>query len=152
MKGIFLILLFLFLGEVASWLISGLIPGSVLGMVFLFLSLLTGLVRADDVRPVALWLTRNMALFFVPASIGVMAAWPMISAHWGALAIIAVGTTLLVVAVVGLIQERAMRRAKANASLESNVNSLESNASLEEGNTNKLEEAVGNNQKEGGEK
>jgi hypothetical protein len=76
----------------------------------------------------------------------------MISAHWGALAIIAVGTTLLVVAVVGLIQERAMRRAKANASHESNANSDESNASLEEGNTNKLEEAVGNNQKKGGEK
>ena len=67
-KGIFIIILFLFLGEAASWLIDGVIPGNVLGMVGLFLSLVAGLVKADDVRPVALWLTRNMALFFVPAS------------------------------------------------------------------------------------
>ena len=36
--GIFVILLFYVLGEAAAWLIGGLVPGSVLGMVLLFVS------------------------------------------------------------------------------------------------------------------
>lgn len=108
-KGIFLILLFLFLGETGSYLIDGIIPGSVLGMVFLFLSLKMRIVKIEDVRAVANFLTKYMALFFVPASIGIMTSWELISPHWFALTIIAVSTTVLVIAVVGLIQEHGGR-------------------------------------------
>ncbi|MGL4292790.1 MAG: CidA/LrgA family protein [Bacteroidales bacterium] len=109
-KGIFYILLFLFLGETAAYLMNGAIPGSVIGMVLLFLSLKLKVVNPEDVRGVAYWLTKNMALFFVPASIGIMSAWDLISAHWFALTIVAVVTTILVVAVVAMIQEHAGKK------------------------------------------
>lgn len=113
-KGIFYIFLFLFLGEAASFLMDRAIPGSVIGMVFLFIALKFKFIKADDVRGVAYWLTKNMALFFVPASIGIMSAWHLISAHWFALTVIAVVTTVMVVAVVGLIQEHAGKKTAIN--------------------------------------
>ncbi|MEG1615623.1 MAG: CidA/LrgA family protein [Bacteroidales bacterium] len=112
-KGIFLILLFLFLGEGCSYLINGLVPGSVLGMILLFLSLFSGIVKADDVRSVSRFLTGNMALFFVPASIGVIASWPLLSKNWIALTVISIVTTIVVIVTVALIQEKAENR-KAN--------------------------------------
>lgn len=109
-KGIFLILLYLFLGETCSYFIGGMVPGSVLGMLLLFASLTLGIVKAEDVRGVANFLTRNMALFFVPASIGVMTSWNMISANLLPLVVISVSTTMLVIAVVAIIQEKSEKR------------------------------------------
>lgn len=111
-KGIFWILLFLFLGEGISFFIQGLVPGSVLGMILMFLALSAKIVNADDVRGVAHFLTRYMALFFVPAAIGVISAWDLISRNWLALTVISIITTILVIAVVALIQEQAEKRKK----------------------------------------
>lgn len=120
-KGIFLILLYLFLGETCSYFIGGMVPGSVLGMLLLFASLTLGIVKAEDVRGVANFLTRNMALFFVPASIGVMTSWNMISANLLPLAVISVSTTMLIIAVVAIIQEKSEKRKFKKESHERNA-------------------------------
>lgn len=62
-KGASIIMLFYFLGECLSFLINGIVPGSVCGMVLLFLSLLLKFVKPRDVRSVSNALTQNMALF-----------------------------------------------------------------------------------------
>ena len=67
-KGFCYIMLFYVLGEMVSLLIGRLIPGSVCGMILLFLALTLKWVRPRDVDKAASALTRNMALFFVPAS------------------------------------------------------------------------------------
>ncbi len=105
-KGIFLILGMLFLGEMISFYIDHLFPGSVIGMLLLFGALKTQLIKADDIRPVATFLTRNMALFFIPASVGIISSWDLISKHWIALTAITVLTTVIVISVVGLLQQK----------------------------------------------
>ncbi len=105
-KGIFILLLFLFLGEVFSYYIGAFIPGSVIGMLLLFVALCMGLVRPKDIREVAEFLTKNMVMFFIPASVGIMALWGSIAHCWEMLAVICVGTALLVIAVVGLVQQK----------------------------------------------
>ncbi len=105
-KGIFILLIFLFLGEVASYYIGSFIPGSVIGMLLLFLALCIGIVKPNDVREVATFLTQNMVMFFIPASVGIMALWGSIANCWGMLAVICVSTALLVIAVVGLVQQK----------------------------------------------
>ncbi len=82
LKGIFIILAFLALGMLCSYGIGQFIPGSVLGMVLLFLALKLRIVKADDVRPVADFLTKNMTLFFLPASIGIMEQWGIIKMNF----------------------------------------------------------------------
>ena len=62
-KGASIIMLFYFLGEFLSFLINGIVPGSVCGMVLLFLSLLLKFVKPRDVRSVSNALTQNMAPF-----------------------------------------------------------------------------------------
>ncbi len=64
-----IILFFLVLGEVASYLISNFIPGSVIGMLLLFVALLLKWVKPENVRPAATFLIKNMPIFFIPAFI-----------------------------------------------------------------------------------
>ena len=104
-KGITIILLFYFLGECLSFLIHGWIPGSVCGMVLLFLSLMINWINPHSVQPVAGALTKNMALFFGPAGVGLMTSFDLISKYWAALLVIISITTWLIIAVVGWLQE-----------------------------------------------
>jgi holin-like protein len=108
-KGVFLILLFLALGEGTSYLIKGFVPGNVLGMVLLFLALSMKIVKPDSVKYVSTVLTRNMALFFVPAGVGLMASMQLIGSNWLAILLSSAISTMLVIAVVGLIQEKMGR-------------------------------------------
>lgn len=104
-KGFTLILLFYFLGEGVSYLINGIIPGSVCGMILLFLSLMLHIVKSKDVQSVAASLTKNMALFFVPAGVGLMASFDLIAKNWIAILTVSVTTTILILMVVGWIEE-----------------------------------------------
>lgn len=79
--GFSIILGFLALGEVVSVLLSHFIPGSVLGMLFLFFTLLMGWIKPDRVRPVATFLTKNMTIFFFPAFMGILDQWDIISVN-----------------------------------------------------------------------
>ena len=105
-KGIFMILLYLFIGEAIGYFSGGFMPGSVIGMILLFISLKYGIVKADDVRKVATILTKNMTLFFVPASIGIMASWSIILEHWLAILSITLLSTIAVILSVAFIQEK----------------------------------------------
>jgi len=82
--------------------VLGLLPGSLWGMVLLFLALRLGLPEGW-VAPAAGLLLRWMALFFVPVGVGVLAYGPVLIAHAGAVAA-AVGLgTLLTLAAAGLV-------------------------------------------------
>lgn len=101
LKGIFIITGFLALGNAASFAMNRFVPGSVCGMVLLFLALAAKIVEPDDVRPVADFLTKNMSLFFVPAAIGIMEQWSLISGSlFGWIAVI-LFTTVAVLLVAG---------------------------------------------------
>ena len=80
--GISILLGFFALGEFVSVLVSHFIPGSVLGMLFLFFSLLMGWVSPERIRPVATFLTKNMTVFFLPAFMGILDQWDIISVNF----------------------------------------------------------------------
>ena len=102
LKGIFIITGFLALGNAVSFAMNRFVPGSVCGMVLLFIALAAKLVKPDDVRPVADFLTKNMSLFFVPAAIGIMEQWGLISGSlFGWLAIILISTIVVLLSVGG---------------------------------------------------
>lgn len=111
-KGISIILLFYFLGNAISHLMGGFIPGSVCGMIMLFAALCLRLVKPESVRSVSLALTQNMAVFFVPAGVGIMAHYKLIGQHWVAITTITVVCTLLVLISVGGIAQYLEQRFK----------------------------------------
>ena len=76
-KQICIILLFYVLGEALAWLISVIIPsffipGTVLGLLLLLVSLNLRVVKIDQVETVGNFLTNNMAFFFVPVAVSVI--------------------------------------------------------------------------------
>lgn len=101
LKGIFVILLHLVIGNVLSYLTGGTVPGSVLGMILMFISLMTGIVKEETVHDVAVFLTDNMALFFIPAFIGILDMWGMIKVHFWGWVILLTLTAVIVMAVAG---------------------------------------------------
>lgn len=101
-----LILVFLALGEGVSRLIDGILPGSVIGMIFLFLALAFGLVKEGFVETAAKWLLKYMVLFFLPAAVGLMASWEIIGDNLFAIVLSVVVSIVLVIGVVGLLQQK----------------------------------------------
>jgi holin-like protein len=105
-KGIFFILLFYFLGELISIAILKFIPGSVIGMILLFLSLYFKILNPEKVKNTATIITKNMAVFFVPAAVGLMAYVEMVSKSLLAI-VFAIGiSTVLTIIAVALVQDK----------------------------------------------
>ncbi|MCD8194196.1 MAG: CidA/LrgA family protein, partial [Tannerellaceae bacterium] len=82
------------------------IPGSVIGMVLLFLALLLKVVKPEKVKRVSELLTRNMAFFFLPAGVGLMEAFGIIAESWVTIVTVSVISTFLVIATVSFLQEK----------------------------------------------
>lgn len=111
-KGSFYILLFYFLGELLSILIKGFLPGSVIGMMLLFLSLFFKILNPENVRSAATTITKNMAVFFIPAAVGLMAYGELVSKNLVAIVLAISISTILTMITVALIQERMEKRRK----------------------------------------
>lgn len=107
MYGLFLILLFYLLGCLISALIGNFVPGSVIGMVLLFAALSLKWVRPGAVKRVATFLLDNMMLFFVPVGVGLMTTYSMIGGNLWAILVSLVVSTVLVIVVVGRVQQTA---------------------------------------------
>lgn len=105
-KGIFIILLFYFIGECVSYLIKGFIPGSIIGMMLLFLALYLKVINPDSVDSTANAITKNMAIFFIPSGAGLMTSFGVLSKFWASIIITCSISTILVIAVVGIVQQQ----------------------------------------------
>ncbi|WP_077624602.1 CidA/LrgA family protein [Sediminibacillus massiliensis] len=64
--------IFLLLGAGVKALISIPIPASMIGLVFLFLSLRLGIVKLEWVEQGGNWLLAELLLFFVPSAVGIV--------------------------------------------------------------------------------
>lgn len=105
LKQIFYILLFYFLGEFLSGLIESFVPGSVIGMILLFAALHLRLVKPCHLEKLSLKLTKRMELFFLPAGVGLMTAVGVISENWIFLLIASVLSTIMIMGIVGWMQQ-----------------------------------------------
>ena len=106
MYGLFLILLFYLLGCLISALIGNFVPGSVIGMVLLFAALSLKWVRPGAVKRVATFLLDNMMLFFVPVGVGLITSYTLLSRYMLAIIVASLVSTALVIAVVGLLEQK----------------------------------------------
>lgn len=102
-------------GELLSALTGGALPGNVLGMVLLLLLLLTGLLRPNAVEQISDFLLNNMAIFFLPSTLGILRIYRQIESELVKLTLICVATTFLTAASAGwtVALVRKMQRKKA---------------------------------------
>ena len=112
-KQLFWIFLLSLLGEGVSILISNFvaIPGSVIGMILLFIALHFGWIKLSQVDEVGTWLTDNMAILFVPAGVGLMTNFELLGDVWFQLLIIMVVTVSIMMCFVGTLVQKIMGKA-----------------------------------------
>lgn len=109
-KEVFYILFFYFIGEFISYWIGGFIPGSVIGMLLLFLALVFKKIKPVQISRVSKALTDNMGFFFLPVAVGLMDSMDFIERHWAVIVTVSCISTLLVIASVGWVQQAMEKR------------------------------------------
>ncbi|MCH1722234.1 MULTISPECIES: CidA/LrgA family protein [Lactococcus] len=92
---------FSFVGDTLSNSLHLPVPGSILGMIFLFLALQFKVLKFTDVDEVGSFLINNMTILFLPAGVGIMAKWSLISNFWWQIALIVLLALIVNVFVLG---------------------------------------------------
>lgn len=105
LKGMTILLLFQFGGELFSYFLRLPIPGNVIGFVLLLLALLAGIVKLSQVREAAYLLLDNLALFFIPAGVGMMQYFGLIRQQWLPITVGIFVSTILVLLVTGKVAQ-----------------------------------------------
>lgn len=105
-KQVAIILGFWFIGELLNYITKIPIPGSILGMVLIVIALEFKIIKPKSVALVANFLLNNMAMFFIPAGVGIMLHFKILKQEWLPITIAIVISSLLVLTVVGKLLER----------------------------------------------
>lgn len=79
-------------------------------MMLMFVALKTGIFSADSVRPVAKFLLRTMALFFVPFGVGIVNSFDLIADNALAITTATVVSTFAVIVSAGWTMQYINRR------------------------------------------
>ncbi|KKB35430.1 CidA/LrgA family protein [Bacillus thermotolerans] len=77
------------------------VPGSVLGMIILFLLLTAKVIRLDWIEKGAAFLNKHLAFFFIPISVGLMVYLDLLKESGITLAVILFGSSIIGMAVTG---------------------------------------------------
>lgn len=109
----FTIILFIsFLGELLYWLIPLPVPASIYGLLLMLGALCTGVVKLSSVRESGKFLIDIMPVMFIPASVGLLDSWGVLKPIWIPVAVITLVSTVVVMAVSGLVAQVVIRRSR----------------------------------------
>ena len=97
---------FSIIGEIISYLLKELldifIPGSLIGMIILFILLTTKVIKYDFVDDVGEFFVNNMGFFFVPVAVSIMNYFGILVPIWWKLLLIIIISFFLTFVSVGL--------------------------------------------------
>lgn len=109
LNGITLLLVYQLVGEVAVRLAGLPIPGPVLGMVMLFLTLLIRGRAPDAVGQASSALLSHLSLLFVPAGVGMMVHFGRIAEEWLPITLALLLSTIITMVATALIMQVTSR-------------------------------------------
>lgn len=109
LKQFGIILAVSFLGEILKALIPLSIPANIYGLVLMLLALMTKAVKLSDVKETAYFLVEIMTVMFIPAGVGLMAAWDSLKDILIPVIVITLVTTVIVMAATGRITQLVIR-------------------------------------------
>ena len=115
LKQWILVLMVYFLGEIVSKGLSLPIPGNIMGMIFLFLFLVTGIIKLEKIENAAKSILDNLASLFIPAGVGLMNYFGIISNYVAQILFIVVLTTFIVMSFTGLTVQFVSKRMEATS-------------------------------------
>ena len=100
-KQFLIILIMAVLGGLLNWLIPLPIPATVWGMALMFIALMSGLVKLDQVEDTADFFLGIMPMLFVPLAVGLMDTWQVLAEYALPIILIVVISFFICYAVTG---------------------------------------------------
>ncbi len=82
------------------------VPGSIYGILLMFALLKSGILPLDAVKDTGKFLIEIMPVMFIPAAVGLIESWGLIGKSLGVYAVVTVVSTILVMAVSGMITQK----------------------------------------------
>lgn len=119
-KQAFIIIVITLIAEVLSHTLPVPLPASIYGMVILFVCLMAGVIKLEQVENVGEWLIAVMPAMFVVPGAGFITSWASLQPHLLSWSVIISVTTILVMAVAGLIAQSLQKRQNAKHGGENN--------------------------------
>jgi holin-like protein len=110
LAAITLLLVFQLVGEIVAVALGLPIPGPVIGMALLFVTLVIRGQVTEDLRETAGGLLRHLSLLFVPAGVGVMAHLGRLQHEWLPISVSLVASTLVTIAATALVMRALLSR------------------------------------------
>lgn len=103
-----LILSILLIGEFISLSIADIIviPGSIVGIILLFILLQLKVIKLEKIEEVSNFLLNNMAVFFIPAGVSLINSIDIISKNLVVLLITIIVSTVLVMSITAVVVEK----------------------------------------------
>lgn len=83
------------LGETISVLLPFAFPATVISMILLFILLISGLLKTDQIQTTADFLLKNMALFLIPPGVGIISSLDLLGKNIVPFLLIVLITTVL---------------------------------------------------------
>lgn len=102
--SILALLICLLLGYVTYYLVGG-IPASLYGMLILTILLSLNIIQANKLNATIQWIIANMGVCFVPAAVGIIEYVTLIRSYGLIITASVIGTTLLLLAIVGFLYQ-----------------------------------------------
>lgn len=102
--------LFFLIGSGIQKLFKLIIPGSVIGLVLLFLCLFFNILPEMWVKEGASLMTRHLILFFIPATVGIMNYFDLFIGSGFMLVVITIVSSLIVLVTAGFVSEKIATR------------------------------------------
>ena len=99
-----------FLGEILHYLIPFPIPGSVYGLILMFLLLVRGILKIEDVRETGQFLIEIMPVMFIPAGAGLVESWSALRPICVQVVVIMFVSTIVVMVISGRVTQFVIRR------------------------------------------
>lgn len=115
LKQFLIILAISLIGEILKVLLPLPIPASIYGMVIMFVCLLTGVIKLEQVRETGKFLIEIMPVMFIPAGVGLMSSWNVLQPVLVPVSVITVITIFTVMGATGVISQFIIRRNKEAA-------------------------------------
>lgn len=109
LKQFLIILTISFAGEILHRLLPLPVPASIYGILLLFALLKAGILPLASVRETARFLVEIMPVMFIPAAVGIMDSWGIIAPSWLEYLTMTVISTVIVMAVSGLVTQAVLR-------------------------------------------
>ena len=115
LKQFGIILLVTCIGELIRYFVPLPIPGSIYGLVLMFVLLCMKVIKLEDVRAGAGFLIEIMPVMFIPAAVGLMDSWSDVKPILVPMIVIPIVTTVIVMAVTGIVAQKIIESGRKQA-------------------------------------